>query len=124
MPSDLESDQEVFEKGRGFAKYKKKKIPKAVREALWMAFHPNAFKAKCETSWCPNEINAYNFQAGHNIPESRGGPNTIENLIPICARCNLSMGSSYTFDEWQKNSSEWDAVKKKRHWCHRYFCFL
>jgi len=103
-------------------KYKKKRIPKALREALWMSFHKNVFSAKCHTSWCKNEINAYDFHAGHNIPESRGGPTTLENLVPICARCNLSMGSTYTFDEWQKNSSEWDVVKSKRHWCYRYFC--
>ena len=84
--------------------YKKKKIPKALREALWISYHKNAFEARCRTPWCPNVVNAYSFQAGHNIPESKGGTTDLSNLIPICARCNLSMGNTYTFDEWCKKS--------------------
>lgn len=42
----------------------------------------------------------YDFQAGHNTPESKGGATTLENLAPICSRCNLSMGSQYSIDEW------------------------
>jgi len=81
-------------------KYKKKAIPKALREAMWLKHNGKVFEAKCATRWCPNKINAYNVQAGHNIPESKGGTTTLENLYPICSRCNLSMGNSYTFDEW------------------------
>jgi 5-methylcytosine-specific restriction endonuclease McrA len=95
--------------------YKKKKIPKALREALWISFHRNNFEARCCTPWCPNVVNAYSFQAGHNIPESRGGLTNIGNLVPICARCNLSMGSTYTFDEWCKKSDP-------RPWYRRWFC--
>ena len=95
--------------------YKKKKIPKALREALWISFYNGKFQAKCHTPWCPNEINAYSFQAGHNLPESKGGATTLENLVPICARCNLSMGNSYTFDEWSKKG-------RPTSWLYRYFC--
>ena len=80
--------------------YTKKKIPKAVREALWIRHHPNKFRTKCHTVWCPNQITAFDFQAGHNIPESRGGPTILANLVPLCSRCNLSMGNQYTFTEW------------------------
>ena len=80
--------------------YKKKKIPKAIREALWIDYYTNRFEGKCQTVWCPNKITAYDFQAGHNVPESKGGATTLENLVPICARCNLSMGNQYTFNEW------------------------
>jgi hypothetical protein len=55
---------------------------------------------KCSVDWCKNPINAYNFQAGHNIPESKGGKTSVENLVPICDRCNSSMGDRYTIDEW------------------------
>lgn len=98
--------------------YKKKKIPKAVREALWISFHKGVFEAKCHTDWCPNMINAYNFQAGHNMPESKGGQTSIDNLVPICARCNLSMGNAYTFDEWRTMSK----AHPSRNWFLRYFC--
>ena len=84
------------------APYKKKNVPKALREALWISFSDSTFVKKCATNWCTNQINAYSFQAGHNIPESKGGPTTLENLIPLCSRCNQSMGNNYTFDEWQK----------------------
>ena len=26
----------------------------------------------------------------------------LENLRPICSRCNLSMGNNYTIDDWVK----------------------
>ena len=99
-------------------KYTKKKIPKALREALWISFYKTRFQGKCKTPWCPNEINAFSFQAGHNIPESRGGATTLENLVPICARCNLSMGNSFTFDDWCKRGGP------RPHWFYKYFsCF-
>jgi 5-methylcytosine-specific restriction endonuclease McrA len=81
-------------------KYKKKAIPKALREQVWIQKVGHVFETKCCVQWCENHINAFNFQAGHNIPESKGGATTVENLIPICDRCNCSMGDRYTIDEW------------------------
>lgn len=81
-------------------KYKKQKIPAAIREATWIKNCGRVFEHKCLTPWCLNKITVFEFQAGHNIPESKGGPTTVDNLVPICARCNLSMGDRYTFTEW------------------------
>jgi len=103
---------------------RKKKIPKALREALWIFFHKGQFEAKCHTNWCPNRITAYDFQAGHNIPESKGGATTLENLVPICQRCNLSMSNIYTFDEWQVMGMYYPQPIVKRHWFYRYVCCL
>ena len=84
--------------------YKKRKIPKALREAVWIKHAgPDTMSMKCKTPWCPNTITAFNFQTGHNVPESKGGATTIDNLVPICSRCNMSMGNQYTFDEWSTN---------------------
>ncbi|NDG77664.1 MAG: hypothetical protein EBX51_07610 [Acidimicrobiia bacterium] len=47
-------------------------------------------------------MNVFDFQCGHNVPESNGGKTDVKNLIPICSRCNLSMGSQYTIDEWTR----------------------
>lgn len=80
--------------------YKKAKIPKALRETLWLTHCGKEFEAKCATPWCQNIITVYDFQAGHRIPEVKGGATVLENLVPLCSRCNLSMGSSYTFDDW------------------------
>ena len=79
---------------------KKQKIPAAIREAVWVKNCGRAFEHKCFTSWCPNTITVFDFQCGHNIPESKGGTIALTNLYPLCARCNLSMGDRYTIDEW------------------------
>jgi len=94
-------------------KYKKKQIPKAVREQVWIRYIGKVYQHKCTISWCTNTIDVFNFQAGHNIPESKGGDISINNLRPICGRCNLSMGNEYTIDEWEKlnnNSSNYCAL--------------
>lgn len=80
--------------------YRKKAIPKALREAMWLKRNGRVYEAKCATTWCPNKITVFTAQAGHNIPECKGGATTLQNLVPICSRCNQSMGSTYTFDEW------------------------
>ena len=77
-------------------------IPKALREQVWLLAMGQAFQGKCPTNWCTNKINVFDFHVGHKIPESKGGPTTIDNLIPICSRCNLSMGNQYTTDEWSE----------------------
>ena len=58
------------------------------------------FKEKCYINWCENEINVFDFHVGHDIQESKGGTLDINNLKPICARCNLSMSDNYTIQEW------------------------
>jgi hypothetical protein len=85
---------------------RKATIPVAFREQIWLRQFGKVFEAKCPTSWCQNKITVYDFQSGHNIPESKGGPTTPENLIPLCSRCNLSMGDRYTFDEWTALSKQ------------------
>lgn len=80
--------------------YRKTKIPKALREQVWLKCMGEQFGGKCKVSWCKNRINVFDFQCGHNIPESKGGQTTLDNLLPICGRCNISMGSQYTIDEW------------------------
>lgn len=83
-------------------KKQKEKIPKALREQVWIQTLGNKFEAKCPIQWCKNRISPFDFHVGHNIPETKGGTLEINNLKPICSRCNLSMNSQYTIDEWQK----------------------
>lgn len=82
--------------------YKKKKIPKALRQQVWIKYNGEEFKNKCNIVWCRNIISVFNFHVGHNIPESRGGSSSIENLRPICSNCNLSMSSKYSITEWNR----------------------
>lgn len=83
-------------------KVKKEKIPAALREQVWIQKSGRVFEKKCSIVWCENNITVFDFQCGHNIPESKGGKTTLENLIPICSRCNLSMSDNYTIDEWNQ----------------------
>jgi len=78
----------------------KKKIPKAIREQCWIKIFGKKYEHKCYISWCNNNINVFDFHVGHDTPESEGGTLDIDNLKPICARCNLSMSNKYTIKEW------------------------
>jgi hypothetical protein len=80
--------------------YRKKKIPTALRNQTWISYMGERFRVKCPTTWCQTTITPFTFEAGHNIPESRGGKTVLENLIPICSQCNKSMGNTHTFDTW------------------------
>ena len=78
----------------------KANIPKALREQVWITHAGKCFECKCLVPWCKNTMSVFDFHVGHDIPESRGGSTEIKNLRPICARCNLSMGSQYSIREW------------------------
>lgn len=97
-------------------KFNKMSIPKALREQVWLHYIGKKFNTTCYVKWCKNEINVFDYHTGHDIPESKGGAMVLENLRPICSRCNLSMGNTYTIQEWMKLGDP-DKIKKKR------FCF-
>ena len=84
--------------------YIKANLPKALREQVWIQYAGKHFERKCLIPWCKNIITVFDFHVGHDLPECKGGKTEIENLRPICIRCNLSMGSQYTIQEWAKLS--------------------
>ena len=94
--------------------YKKQKVPAAIREAVWIRHCGRVFEHKCLTSWCPNILTVFDFQSGHNIPESKGGATCVDNLYPICARCNMSMGNHYTFDQWTAKVQQKEQKEQKQ----------
>ena len=79
---------------------RKARIPKALREQVWIGVFGKTFEHKCYIKWCKNTINVFDFHVGHDIPESKGGTLTIDNLKPLCSRCNSSMSDNYTIKEW------------------------
>jgi 5-methylcytosine-specific restriction endonuclease McrA len=85
-----------------FHHHSKETIPKRIRELVWTTNNGETFSHKCYVSWCDNTINVFNFQVGHDIPESKGGTLDIDNLKPICSNCNLSMSNKYTIKEWSQ----------------------
>lgn len=95
------------------AAYRKKKIPSAVRQQVWLHYIGEKYKTKCQIKWCKNEITVWTFVCGHNVPESKGGSTTLDNLRPICNNCNLSMGDQFTIDEW---TTKFAPPKKSSFW--------
>ena len=77
-------------------------LPKRIREVVWNTYNGETYSSKCYVRWCSNIINVFNYQVGHDIPESKGGTYNIGNLRPICSNCNLSMGNKWTIQEWGK----------------------
>ena len=73
--------------------YKKKQIPKALKKLVWDTWV--GANIGCTKCLCCNheEIRQIEFHCGHIKSESSGGETSVENLRPICAQCNLSMGS-------------------------------
>ena len=80
-------------------------IPKALRQQVWIQYNGESFRKKCNIKWCQNHITVFNFHVGHNKPESKGGTLNLNNLRPICSRCNLSMSNNYTITQWNKINS-------------------
>jgi 5-methylcytosine-specific restriction endonuclease McrA len=96
---------------------KKEKIPKAIREQVWIKYIGKRYESKCIVIWCKNQISVFDFHVGHNIPESKGGSIDLTNLRPICSRCNLSMSNKFTITEWNKQS-------KRMSFCEQFVAFF
>ncbi len=84
------------------AKYRKQKIPIALRQACWVKQFGETYRHKCFVDWCHRNITCFDFEVGHNLPESKGGTLDLDNLRPICRQCNIGMGNTYTIDQWRQ----------------------
>jgi len=52
-------------------------------------------------SYCDGPISNWKTSVGdHVFPMNKGGPNTVENLVPCCGGCNKSKQDRLLFDEW------------------------
>ena len=81
---------------------KKKRIPKKIKDDSWDRYiGPNIADELCIC--CQTTIiNAKNFIAGHILSEHNGGQTTVDNIMPICSGCNLSMSSENMHDFIEK----------------------
>lgn len=74
------------------SKRRKAYIPKSLRIAVW----DKNIGLKIGTTLCTvckiGSITQMDFQCGHIIAEAEGGETCLSNLIPVCTKCNLSMG--------------------------------
>jgi hypothetical protein len=72
--------------------YKKKSIPLSLKALVWNKY----IGEEKGIGYCQccrkNVIKQISFHCGHIISERNGGSTTLNNLIPLCQTCNLSMG--------------------------------
>lgn len=91
----------------------KKKIPKKIKDDSWDKYigkeHGIAFCICCNTT----EIEQKNFIGGHIISNKNKGSINIENIIPICNQCNLSM-STKNMDEFIENFYPENVINFKK----------
>jgi 5-methylcytosine-specific restriction endonuclease McrA len=87
---------------------------KAIKVQLWLRHFGEIYKAKCSVTWCSNIIYAVSYDVGHNIPKSKGGKDTFDNLIPICRDCNCGMGNKFTIKEWIKEGNKILGKEKQK----------
>ncbi len=87
-------------------------IPQSIRKMVWG--HYIGYKHGVAKCWCCNEkeISQFEFECGHVDAKSKGGPDTVTNLRPICGTCNRSMGNQNMF-EFQKKHG---LPKKDSYW--------
>jgi 5-methylcytosine-specific restriction endonuclease McrA len=77
---------------------KRRKLPKEIRGSVWRNYF-DTLDHLCPL--CNSTISIDDFECGHMISVKNGGTNALENLIPLCNKCNNSM-SSMNFDVYCK----------------------
>jgi hypothetical protein len=71
---------------------KRKNIPSKVRDDVWKKqCDPTSKIGKCYV--CKEDITDKNFECGHITSVKAGGSDSIQNLMPVCRLCNMSMGT-------------------------------
>ena len=81
--------------------YKKEKIPSVLRELVWNTYiGEGEGKGLCYA--CGKEkLTPFEFECGHIIAESKGGETNLNNLRPVCTKCNRSIGTE-NMDDFKK----------------------
>ena len=79
-------------------------LSKPLRAIVWRAWYATVAHDANGDALCPccesARISALDFHLGHRQSFARGGTDEPSNLVPLCATCNLSMGTR-DFDEYR-----------------------
>lgn len=78
-------------------KRKKEKIPRKKKDRLWRMEFGKEYEVICPCCHV-RQIDTTHFHVGHIVAEANGGSSELENLVPICSECNLSMGTMHLND--------------------------
>ena len=95
-PVKVDSESDSDKPGK-----KKKSIPKKIKELVWNNHIGHDVASAMCTCCDKTPIKNTEFHCGHVLAEANGGTLDISNLRPICAGCNLSMGTQ-NMDEFKK----------------------
>jgi 5-methylcytosine-specific restriction endonuclease McrA len=72
----------------------RKAIPKKIRGEAWKAQFGTSTEGSCYC--CRKGLDIFDdWHAGHIVSHASGGTDTAANLRPVCASCNLSMGTEH-----------------------------
>jgi len=74
----------------------KQDICRDLKNQVWISHFGEVLKHKCFTCNTMLMIND-TWHAGHVCAESKSGPLIIENIRPVCASCNKSMGTCHMY---------------------------
>jgi len=93
---EIEEIEEVKEnevKEKEVKEKKRKNLPASLRYLVWNTYITREIGVSKCVCCKTNEISQQLFECGHIISRSNGGSDFVENLRPICALCNKSMGT-------------------------------
>lgn len=80
---------------------RRKNLPAALRTSVWVNRIGDRVGVSPCFCGCGREITRSSYICGHIISVRDGGEDKLDNLLPICAECNLSMGPKNLY-EWCK----------------------
>jgi len=97
-------------------KKNKKKIPKKIKTDSWNRYVGKEI-GEVPCLCCRTEkITQMNFVGGHIVAEANGGEITVDNILPICSGCNLSMGTQHMDEFVSKHyPKNWEKYRKRQY---------
>lgn len=95
--NETESQKVQTKRSNSVGKKRSKSVPREVRLNVWINRHGYSMEAPC---YCCGDIltGMGHWHAGHIIARANGGSDTVENMRPVCARCNISMRTKHMDD--------------------------
>ena len=104
MEGRLRSSKKFY-LGTYFLKNITSNVSNSLKKKLWNQWKTSLNNTE-ELVLCPccesEYIAGYDFHAGHKISFKNGGSTSLDNLIPLCSSCNLSMGTM-NYEEYKEN---------------------